>query len=146
MKRFSWESRFDNPRVLRHVAACRKISAEGRVSFDAYDYHFWLPVLESAIHVREDVGQELKHHCISQAVSDATLTLKDCRAFLQRCEETYERLAGRPKQKFVVVSSMTYSGEPLFSRIVDGSVRIQWQPRPNSRFIRKAREASRLRM
>jgi hypothetical protein len=141
MKRFSWESGFDSPRVLRHIAACRKISTGGGVLFDAHEYHFWLPVLESAIHVREDVGQQLKHHCISQAVNDTTLTLKDCRAFLQRCEEAYERLAGRPKQKFVVVFSMTYSGEPLLSRIVDGDVRIQWQPRPNSRFIRKIREA-----
>jgi hypothetical protein len=141
MKRFSRESGFDNPRVLRNFAACRKISTDGGVSFIADEYRFWLPVLVSAIRVREDVGQELKHQCILEVLRDATLTLTDWEAFLQRCEEVYERLAGRPKHKFVVVYSITYSGEPFFSRIVDGDVRIQWEPKPNSRFIRNVREA-----
>jgi hypothetical protein len=141
MKRFNWEAGFDNPRVLGNVAACRKIGADGRVSFDAYEYHFWLPVLESAVRVHEDVGQQLKHRCISQALNDAALTLKDCGAFLQRCDTAYERLTTRSKQKFVVVSSMTHSGEPLFSRIVDEDVCIRWQPKPNSKFMRKIREA-----
>src|SRR5689334_17341488 len=107
MKRFSWESGFDNPRILGHVAACRKIGSDGGVSFNAYEYGFWLPVLESAIRVHEDVGQELKHRCISEAMSDPTLTLKGCMAFLQRCEKAYERLTARPKRKFVVVFSIT---------------------------------------
>jgi hypothetical protein len=141
MKRFRCESGFDNRRVLGHVAACRKISPDGTVGFAAHEYVYWLPVLVSSIRVHEDVGQELKQLCISEAVRDATLTLKDCSAFLQRCEETYARLTARPKQKFVVVSSMTYSGERLFSRIVDGDVRIQWQPSPNSKFLRNVRKA-----
>jgi hypothetical protein len=140
MKRFSWESGFDKPRVLGYLAACRKIDADGRVSFGSYEYQFWLPVLESAVRVHEDVGQQVKHHCILQAVNDATLTLKDCAAFLERCEAAYERLAARPRQKFVVISSMTYAGEPLFSRVVDGDVRIQWQPKPSSHFMRKHRK------
>jgi hypothetical protein len=111
------------------------------VSFVADEYRFWLPVLESAIRVREDVGQELKHQCILEVLREATLTLTDWEAFLQHCEEVYERLAGRAKQEFVVVYAITYSGEPFFSRIVDGDVRIQWQPRPTSRFIQKVREA-----
>jgi hypothetical protein len=71
MKRFSRESGFDNPRVLRYFAKYRKIT-DGSVSFVSDEYHFWLPVLESAIRVREDVGQKLKHQCISQVVWDAT--------------------------------------------------------------------------
>jgi hypothetical protein len=141
MKHFSWESGFDNPRVLGYLAACRNIGADGRVSFNAYEYQFWLPVLESAVRVHEDVGQQLKHRCISQAVNDATLTLKDCDAFLQRCETAYERLAARPKHKFIVVSSITYSGEQLFSRIDDGDVQIRWQPKPKSRFMRQVQKA-----
>src|SRR6187551_1081656 len=120
MNRFSWEAGFDNPRILGYLAACRNIGPDGRVSFNSYEYHFWLPVLGSAVRTREDVGQQLKHRCISQAINDAALTLKDCDAFLRRCETAYKHLTARPKQKFVVVSSMTYSGEPLFSRIVDG--------------------------
>jgi hypothetical protein len=133
--------RLDIPRVLGYLAACRKIGTDGRVSFVGYDYPFWLPVLESAVRVNEDVGQQLKHLCISQALNDTTLTLKDCEAFLRGCEAAYGRLTARPKKNFVVVSSMTYSGEPLFSRIADGDVRIQWQPKPNSKFMRKVREA-----
>lgn len=141
MKFFSWESGFDNPRILGYLAACRNIAANGRVSFNSYEYQFWLPVLVSAVRVHEDVGQQLKHHCISQVVNDATLTLKDCDAFLQACETAYDRLTARPTQKFVVVSSMTYSGEPLFSRIVDGNVQIRWQPAPNSKLMRSVRKA-----
>jgi hypothetical protein len=74
-------------------------------------------------------------------MNDGTLTLKDCAAFLDRCEAAYERFAARPRRKFVVISSMTYAGEPLFSRIVDGDVRIQWLPKTNSRFMRKAEKA-----
>ena len=49
MRRFGWESGFDNLRVLREVAACRKIGSDGRVSFASYEYHFWLPVLETEV-------------------------------------------------------------------------------------------------
>jgi hypothetical protein len=141
MKRFRWETGFDSQLVLAKLVECRKISAEGRVSFSGYEYHFWLPVLESAVRVSEEVGQQLKHHCISQAANDASLTLKDCDAFLQRCEAAYDQLTKRPKQKFLVVSSMTYSGEPLFSRIMDGDVRIQWEPSQKSKLMAKIREA-----
>lgn len=137
MKRFAWESGFDNPRLLGYVAAARKINADGKAAFDPYEREFWLPVLESAVRTNDDVGQQIKHRCILQAVNDPTLTLKDCAAFLQRCEAAYETLTARPKKKFVVISSMTYSGEPLFSRITDGEVRVHWQPKPSSKFMRK---------
>lgn len=141
MKHFGWESGFDNLRVLRELAACRKIGADGRVAFASYEYRFWLPVLETAVRAQEDVGQQLKHICVSEAVNDSALTLKDGAAFLERCETAYERFTARPKQNFVVVASMTYAGDALFSRIVDGDVCIRWQTKPTSKFMRNVRES-----
>jgi hypothetical protein len=141
MKHFGWESGFDIPRILGYLAACRKIDATQRVSFDSYEYRFWLPVLESAVRAHQDVGQQLKHRSISEAVNDASVTLKDPPEFLNRCETAYAKLTARPKQDFVVVSSMTYAGKPLFSRINDGAVRIQWQPNSRSKFMRALKDA-----
>jgi hypothetical protein len=137
--RFKWEPGFNNPLVLGKIVDCRNIAQDGRVSFNSHDYHFWLPVLESAVRASACVGH-LKHRCIVQAVSDASLTLKDCEAFLQRCEKAYDQLSSRPKARFVVVMSMTYSGQPLFTRMTDGDACIQWQSNPNSKFMRVARK------
>lgn len=140
MKRFSWEPGFDNARLLRNLADCRKVGTDGRVAFDGWDYPYWLPVLESAVHVHEDIGQQLKHGCITRAVNDATVTLKDGDAFLQRCEVAYTQLTARPKQNYIVYFSLTYAGAPLFSRISDGDVSLRWLPK-NSRILRKIRKA-----
>lgn len=138
--RFKWEPGFNNPLLIGKIADCRNIGQDGRVSFNSLDYHFWLPVLESAVRASDSV-EHLKHRCIVQAVNDASLNLKDSAAFLQRCEKAYDQLSSRPKTKFVVVMSMTYSGQPLFTLMKDGDTRIQWQSNPNSKFMRVARKA-----
>lgn len=137
--RFSWESGFNTPFILGEIAACRSIGKDGRASFNSATYHFWLPVLKSAVRVSGDVGQ-LKDRCIGRAVSDPTITLKDCDAFLRRCDTAYDQLSSRPKNRYVVVSSVTYKGPPLYLRVVDGDAILQWQPNPNSRFMRVAQK------
>ncbi|MDO9296616.1 hypothetical protein [Bradyrhizobium sp.] len=137
---FSWEQGFNNPLVLGKIAACRKIGKDARISFDAADYHFWLPVLESAVRASEKVGQ-LKHRCVEQALNDAVLTLKDCDAFLRRCDKAFTQLSSRAKTDFVMVSSVTYTGLRLFSGMKDGDVRLQWQPSQKSNFMRGVRQS-----
>jgi hypothetical protein len=139
-RNFNWEQGFNNPLVLGKIAACRKIEKDARVSFNSAEYHFWLPVLESAVRVSDKVGQ-LKHRCIEQAVGDAALTLKECDAFLRRCEKAFSQLSSRAKTDFVVVSSVTYTGQPLFSRMKDGTVRLQWQLSSKSKFMRGVRKS-----
>jgi hypothetical protein len=138
--RFDWEAGFNSQLVLGKIADCRKVSQDGRVSFNSHDYQFWLPVLESAVRSSAGLGH-LKHRCIVQALNDASLTLKDRDAFLQRCNKAYDQLSSRPTSEFVVVMSLTYSGQPLFTRMTDGDVYIRWQANPNSKFIRVARKA-----
>jgi hypothetical protein len=137
---FNWESGFNNPLVLGNIADSRMIGPDGRVSFKSHDYYFWLPVLESAVRASEHATY-LKHHCIVQALHDASLTLKNSEAFLQRCESAYTQLSSRPKTKFVVVMSMTYSGPRLFARMKDADASIQWQPNPRSKFMHAVAKA-----
>jgi hypothetical protein len=139
---FNWETGFNIPLVLGHIAECRMIDKDGRVSFKSHEYHFWLPVLESAVRASENATY-LKHHCIVQALNDTSLTLKNSDAFLQRCEAAHHQLSSRSKSKFIVVMSMTYSGPPLFARMTDAGASIHWQPKSGSKFMRathKARE------
>ena len=137
---FRWEPGFNNPLLLSKIVNCRNVEANGRVSFNSLDYQFWLPVLESAIWAAEEVGH-LKHGCIVQAVSDPSVSLKDCDAFLKRCDKAYLALSSRPKAEFVVMMSMTYSAEPLFKSMADGDVRIVWASKQNTQFMRAARRA-----
>jgi hypothetical protein len=137
MKRFTWETGFDTPRILRNLASCRMIDKDGRVSFRSGEYRYWLPILETAVRADDTVGQQLKHNCIVQAVNDPAVSLMHADLFLQRCGSACDALTGRPKRNFVVVSSLTYAGEPLFSRLADGEVHVQWQqPRSTTKFMR----------
>ena len=112
----------------------------GGCSFKGAEYAFWLPVLRSAIKARNGAAL-LAERCIKTALSDATLSLNNPTAFLERCERAYDYLSSQPKTKFVVYSTITYSGPKLLNWLKTGDARIQWQPSQNSSFIRTASKA-----
>lgn len=136
-KEFEWERRFDCNLALGHIRTIRK--RDGR-SFDASGYEFWLPVLNSAIRATRD-AERLKAKCISASVSDPSLSLADPDAFLARCHQEYEKLSRRPKQKFVMCTSVTYAGPKLIDWIGDDSARIYWQPSSRGSLFRKTKKA-----
>src|SRR4051794_18620329 len=105
-KEFDWERGFDRNRVLGQVKNIRH--KDGR-SFDSAGYSFWLPVLSSAIRATR-IAESIKARCIAAAVSDPSLSLTDPDAFLARCDQELEKLAQRPKSKFVLYTTITYAG------------------------------------
>jgi hypothetical protein len=137
---FSWEAGFNRPLLLSKMRECRTIGKDGRASFTLGGYNFWLPVLESAVRSSVDAAR-LKHRCIQQAINDGSVSLKDDEAFLRRCSQAFADLSARPKSPFIAYMSMTYSNAPLFFKILDGDVRIQWVPSRKTKFMREARNA-----
>lgn len=133
---FDWERGFDRNQVLRQLQGVRK--SDGR-SFDAAGYAFWFPVLSSAIRATR-IAEPVKAKCIAGSVSDPSLSLTDPDAFLNRCNQEFERLSRRPRSKFVLYTTITYSGPKLFDWIGDDSARIYWHPGSRG-FLRKARKA-----
>lgn len=119
---FDWERGFDRNQVLRQLKGVRK--SDGR-SFDAAGYAFWFPVLSSAIRATR-IAEPVKAKCIAASVSDPSLSLTDPDAFLDRCNQEFEKLSQRPKSKFVLYTTITYSGPKLFYWIGDDSARIYW--------------------
>jgi hypothetical protein len=83
----------------------------------------------------------LKAKCISAALSDASLNLKNPEAFVARCDEEFDKLSKRPRSRFVLYTTITYSGPKLINWIGDNNARIYWQPSLRSNFLRKAKEA-----
>ncbi|MDH2404281.1 hypothetical protein QCM77_30655 [Bradyrhizobium sp. SSUT18] len=136
-KEFDWERGFDRNQVLGQLKGIRK--SDGR-SFDSAGYAFWLPVLHSAIRATR-LAEPVKAKCIAASVSDPSLSLTDPDAFLNRCNQELERLSRLPKSKFVLYTTVTYSGPRLIDWIGDYSARIYWHPSSRGSFLRKARKA-----
>jgi len=123
---FEWIGSFDRGLLMRTIKECRKID-NGRVSFGASDYAFWLPVLVSAIRVTPVVGS-LKSRCIEKALNDLELNLDNDRDFLDRCNEQFKKLTEGKKREFILLCSITYEGERLFNRLIDDRGVSIWQP------------------
>src|SRR5882762_9847768 len=86
---FEWVRGFNSNRILSKINKIRKIDGQ-RCSFEAGDYAFWLPVLNSAIRA-DRTAERLKTKCISSALSDAAITLSNADLFLPRCEQEFEK-------------------------------------------------------
>jgi hypothetical protein len=137
-KHFNWKSGCNRNLLLSKIANARTVESGG-CSFNSAKYEFWLPVLSSA--VQTDVAAaSLKDRCISQSLSDASLTLNDPDAFLLRCEHAYDVLSGRPKSAYLLYTTITYSGPKLIDWIKDDSHKIVW-PSKTAKLIRKAVDA-----
>jgi len=134
---FEWQRGFNRNLILGQFKTIRK--ADGR-SFDAVGRGFWLPVLHSAIQATS-TAEPLKAACISASLSDPSINLNDPAAFLVRCHQAFEKLSQRPKSKFVLYTTFTYSGPKLIDWIGDDNARIYWQPSPTGNFMRKAQRA-----
>jgi hypothetical protein len=70
----------------------------------------------------------LKAKCISAALSDASINLNNPDAFLVRCDQEFEKLSRRTRSRFVLYTTITYSGPKLIDWIADDNARIYWQP------------------
>lgn len=136
-KEFDWERGFDRNRVLGQIKNIRH--KDGR-SFDSAGYSFWFPVLSSAIRATQ-IADPVKAKCVAASVSDPSLSLTDPDAFLVRCNQEFEKLAQRPKSKFVLYTTITYAGPKPIDWIGDGGARIYWQPSQRGKFLRAARKA-----
>lgn len=134
---FDWQRGFNRNLILARLREAR--NPDGR-SWDALEYEFWFPVLRSAVRASRE-AEPLKGKCISAAIGDASLKLNDPDAFIARCEKEFEKLSQRRLSKFVLYTSVTYSGPKLIDRIGDETARICWQPNPLGSFMRKARKA-----
>jgi len=135
--RFDWQRGFNRNLILGKLKDARK--SDGR-SFDAGDYEFWLPVLSSAVRASRE-AEPLKARCIGASLSDASLKLNDPDAFIVRCDQEFEKLSQRPLSKFVLYTTVTYSGPRLIDWVGDDSARIYWQPSLRGSFLRKAKKA-----
>ncbi|MGY3076552.1 hypothetical protein ACVWZZ_002923 [Bradyrhizobium sp. LM6.10] len=136
---FEWREKFNSQLILSELASARSV-ANGRSSFNGGAYAFWLPVIKSAIKANSRVGN-LGGRCIEVALSDAQLTLNSPTAFLERCDRAYEHLSALPKTKFVVYSTLTYTGPKPVNWLKTEDVRIQWQPSDKGSFVRAASKA-----
>jgi hypothetical protein len=133
---FQWEDKFDRQLLLSKLSSCRTIKS-GSCSFNGGDYAFWLPVLNSAIRATAAVGS-LKARSIEKAVGDASVNLNDQNAFLLRCDKAFDDLIKRPKKKFVLYSTITFSGPKFINWMSDEGSRIYWQPSAKGTFHRNA--------
>jgi hypothetical protein len=134
---FDWQRGFNRNLILGKLKKARNPNGH---SFNAGSYEFWLPVLNSAIRASRE-ADPLKEKCISAALCDAALALNDPSAFIARCDQEFEKLSRRPLSKFVLYTTITYSGPKLIDWIGDDSARIYWQPSPRGKFMRAARKA-----
>lgn len=137
-KNFDWENGFDRKFLLKKIAECRKTS-NGRCSFDAHEYKFWLPILSTAIRAKTQVGT-LKARCITKATTDPRLSLNDPEEFIDRCDGAFLEASKQAKQAFILVCHITYTGPKLFDSISDGACRIVWASAKN-RFLAAAYKA-----
>src|SRR6266702_8229659 len=136
-KYFQWE-RVNANLLLSKFAEARKIQ-DGRCAFDAGDYHFWLPVLNSALRPTTPEAMRLRDGCIKISLSDPAISLKDTEAFLARCDQQFEVFSKRSKSRFILYSTITYSGPRRVQCIGEGASRIHWGPGRNGSLLRKIR-------
>ena len=123
---FEWQRGFNRNLILSKIDKIRKIDGQ-RCWFDTHDYEFWLPVLSSAIRLNRN-AELLNAKCISAALSDASINLNNPDAFLVRCDQEFEKLSRRTRSRFVLYTTITYSGPKLIDWIADDNARIYWQP------------------
>jgi hypothetical protein len=123
---FEWQRGFNRNLILSKLDKIRKIDGQ-RCSFDASEDEFWLPVLSSAVRSNRD-AEPLKAKCISAALSDASTNLKNPDSFLVCCDQEFEKLSKRTRSRFVLYTTITYSGPKLIDWIADDDARIYWQP------------------
>lgn len=136
---FQW-GRVNSNLLLGKFAEIRKVQDQ-KCSFNAGDYHFWLPVLNTAVRATTHETARLKESCITSSLSDPAITLRDPEAFLARCNQQFEALSSRTKSKFVLYTTMTYSGPRLVDWIAEGSTRIYWGPSARGAALRNIRKA-----
>lgn len=134
---FEWERGFNRNFILGKLKDAR--NSDGR-SFDAHKYEFWLPVLSSALRASR-AAQPLKAACLRTSLADASVKLNDPEAFVIRCNQEFEKLSKRPPSKFVLYTTITYSGPKLLDWIGNSQARIYWQPSPSSNFMRNVKKA-----
>lgn len=137
--RFSWWPSFNPNLILSKFAKARTIDGQ-ECSFAAGAYEYWLPVLTSALRA-PGVLEWQKARCIGKAISDASLELNNPDAFLIRCDRELITLSKRSLSRFVLYSTITYTGPKLIKWISDGDFRIYWQPSEKGKFQRAARRA-----
>jgi hypothetical protein len=135
---FQWER--VNINLLLGKFAEIRIVKDQKCSFNALDYHFWLPVLNTAVRATTPEAARLKEKCIRSSLSDPAITLREPGAFLDRCDQEFQSLSSRTKSKFIY-TTITYSGPRLIDWIAEGSSRIYWGPSTNGSLLRKVRKA-----
>lgn len=136
---FAWEPSFDGSRILKKLSDCRTIS-DGRCSWHAAIYRYWLPILDSAITAPPQVGS-LKSLCVRRALNDPELKLSDANAFLDRCALAFEQQSKKAPKPYVLYCSITYDGPSLINEVQDDRCRIRWQRGKHSKFHRAADKA-----
>jgi hypothetical protein len=136
---FQWER--VNINLLLGKFAEIRIVKDQKCSFNALDYHFWLPVLNTAVRATTPEAARLKEKCIRSSLSDPAITLREPGAFLDRCDQEFQSLSSRTKSKFILYTTITYSGPRLIDWIAEGSSRIYWGPSTNGSLLRKVRKA-----
>lgn len=136
---FEWQRGFNRTLILSRIDEIRKVEGQ-RCSFNAIEYAFWLPVLSSAIGSGRH-AESLKAKCISAALSDASINLNNPDTFLARCDQEFGKLSKRTRSRFVLYTTITYSGPKLIDWIGDDNARIYWEPSLRGKFLRKAKKA-----
>ncbi len=136
---FQWQRGFNQNLILSRLREARTVK-DGRSSFDSSPYHFWLPVLVSAI-ASSGMTEAEKTSCVRSAVSDGAILLNDPATFLKRCELAFRKLKQRVKSKFLIYTTITYDGPKIIDWIADGDARIYWEPSSSSRLLRKIKFA-----
>ncbi|WP_441234485.1 hypothetical protein [Bradyrhizobium sp. 930_D9_N1_4] len=136
-RHFQWE-RTNISLLLSKFAEARNVDGQ-KCSFDARAYHFWFPVLGTAVRAMTPEAARLKERCISASLSDSFVTLRDAEAFLLRCDQQFEVLSKRTKTQFVLYTTITYSGPRLVDWISEGRNRIYWGPSADGNLLRKIR-------
>lgn len=124
---FRWEAGFDPGFILREIDKVRTVN-DGRSSFSAFEYEFWLPVLNSAV-VATGRGKTLKSSVITKALSDASFDLKQsAEQFLALCETKLSQITSAQLNDYVVFCLVTHKGPRLLTEIKDGDIKIVWDP------------------
>lgn len=135
-KSFRWEAGFDPAFLLRQIDEIRSV-ANGKSSFSSYEYHFWLPVINSAI-VATGRAKAFKSNVITKALSDGSYDLrKPAEEFLALCETKLSQITSAQLTDYVVFCRVTHQGPRLLTEIVDGDTKIVWDPPTKSAVYRK---------
>lgn len=134
---FRWEAGFDPGFILRKIDKVRTVK-DGRSSFSAFEYEFWLPVLNSAV-VASGRGKALKSSVITKALSDGLYDLKQpAEQFLALCETKLSQITSAQLNDYVVFCLVTHKGPRLLTEIKDGDTRIVWDPPKSNQFYKAA--------